>query len=356
MPNKPRALDRFADGDAPLGSAANTTMHESPDTRYSQPEKDSLQLEDMSGRVALEGCISPGDVVSGVVCAVVGRAQEDGSLLVEDVLYAGSGVAGAMAVDDEAADGDVFVALVSGLRVGSKGDEPLARQLLYDFLAGHLGGEADAALAARVCRVVIAGNALAHDGNGADAASKAAVEAAAVSLRELDRTLARLVAAVPVDLMPGAADPVERAMPQQPLHPFLVPVAAAERGLHLVTNPHCFDCGDVTFLGTSGQAVHDMHRYMEGSELDVLERSLLWRHVAPSAPDTMMCVPDTHADSLIVPQDMAERLGVFFAGGSAEFATRTVGGRRLVCVPDFAKTRSIVLVNLRTKGCRLVQF
>lgn len=42
------------------------------------------------------------------------------------------------------------------------------------------------------------------------------------------------------------------------------------------------------FLGTSGQNIHDFEKYSEGSDkVEFLERTLKWRHIAPTAPNTL---------------------------------------------------------------------
>jgi hypothetical protein len=42
------------------------------------------------------------------------------------------------------------------------------------------------------------------------------------------------------------------------------------------------------FLGTSGQNIDDLDKYSEAEDrLDFMERTLLWRHLAPTAPDTL---------------------------------------------------------------------
>jgi DNA polymerase delta subunit 2 len=73
--------------------------------------------------------------------------------------------------------------------------------------------------------------------------------------------LAELAAAVPVDVMPGAGDPANYTLPQQPLHRCLFPGAAAYSTLHRATNPHEFEIDGVAFLGTSGQNVDDVYRW-----------------------------------------------------------------------------------------------
>ena len=48
-----------------------------------------------------------------------------------------------------------------------------------------------------------------------------------VDCREMDVLLTQLAAAMPVDVMPGASDPANHSLPQQPLHRCLFPGASA---------------------------------------------------------------------------------------------------------------------------------
>jgi hypothetical protein len=55
-----------------------------------------------------------------------------------------------------------------------------------------------------------------------------------------------------------------------------------------VTNPYDFSLGGTDFLGTSGQTVDDLTLYTSIEDrLDVMEATLRWQHLAPSAPDTL---------------------------------------------------------------------
>lgn len=121
-----------------------------------------------------------------------------------------------------------------------------------------------------------------------------------------------------------------------------------------------------------------------------MQRTLACRHLAPTAPDTLTCYPFTDDDPFILPATPH----VYFAGNQPEFATRLVvlqpgcsssgaagsstaaaapaaagsssssggggGGEpvvvRLVAVPCFARTGTLVLLNLRTLACHPVRF
>jgi DNA polymerase II small subunit/DNA polymerase delta subunit B len=152
-----------------------------------------------------------------------------------------------------------------------------------------------------------------------------------------------------------------------------------------VTNPHEFSADGVTFLGTSGQNVddvwkcallphlhavlgvvicqqatptepcdrHAMHmqsstwfafesssldcsvgclcRYSDVEErLDIMEALLRWRHLAPTAPDTLPAIPLSEADPFILTASPA----VFFVGCQPSYGTRLVTGALLTVFTD----------------------
>lgn len=42
------------------------------------------------------------------------------------------------------------------------------------------------------------------------------------------------------------------------------------------------------FLGTSGQNIDDLEKYSDAKDrLEFVERTLRWRHLAPTAPNTL---------------------------------------------------------------------
>jgi len=97
---------------------------------------------------------------------------------------------------------------------------------LRPYRTGELGGAREQSTAASIVRVVIAGGSLPEmevPSGSLDPKQQSMVER---PLRDLDLLLTQLAAALPVDLMPGAGDPTNHALPQQPLHPCMFTEAA----------------------------------------------------------------------------------------------------------------------------------
>ena len=186
--------------------------------------------------------------------------------------------------------------------------------------------------------------------------------------------------------MPGARDPASYMQPQQPLFRGLFPVASTLSTFSPVTNPHAFTVNGVrcvggrarpsptrltpltccntggvgagSFLGGSGQTLDDVFRYSRVEDrLQLLEQTLHWRHVAPTAPDTLgahapatrsqqtpgltfavagsgwMVVgafPLAERDPFILPGDAPSCPHVYFMGNQPAYGTRLVHG---TCIP-----------------------
>ena len=175
-----------------------------------------------------------------------------------------------------------------------------------------------------------------------------------------DRILTELAAAIPVDVMPGRGDPCTASLPQQPMHRCLLPGLAGfpASGVTRATNPHEFTLGGVRVLGTSGQNINDLWRYTEiDSGLALMTATLLWGHLAPTAPDTLPCFPFLDGDPFV----LDEAPHIYFAGDQPRFQTTMVEGAqgqrvRVLMVPRFDRTGQLVLVDLNTLEPEVVQF
>ncbi|KAG6744772.1 hypothetical protein POTOM_051410 [Populus tomentosa] len=249
---------------------------------------DHLVLEDESGRVKLGGTVlSPSVYVTGVVVALHGKETGAGDFMVLDVLEAGL----APQIEPQLKSReDKYVVFISGVNAGCSLSNPLQFQLLVDHITGHLGDEKEQGIAAEIVHVVIAGNSVEIPLgllNGQNLASK---DQSRLSepVQELDILLTQIAAGVPMDIMPGSNDPANFSLPQQPLNRWLFPGSIAYNTFRSCTNTHCFELDGVRILGTSGQNIDDLKKYSEGKdELEFMERTLKWRHLAPTTPNTL---------------------------------------------------------------------
>lgn len=380
--------------------------------RYADPERDDFYIEDESGRVRLVGdALAPdgylrSSLVTGVVVAILGTETRSGDFEVADAIFAGvpsetdaAAANGSVVTKDEEsmdvdADGNEgWVAVVSGLEIeparssiqaesntvngkvtveGGADEQMLgyaARELrlmmLTDWLLGMAG---DDQTSSRICSLVIAGNSVAplgkmdedratgpRSGPSGPPASKNAYPTSS-----LDDFLADLTASMHVHILPGERDPTSMAMPQQPIHFALLPKSAQYCGLHRETNPAWFGVGGKRFLGSSGQNIDDIFKYMvetdQDARLDAACHTLDWSHVAPTAPDTLTCYPLNDRDPFLI----EAAPDVYFIGNQDRFATRLYRSSdghqiRVVLVPQFSLTGCVVLVNPKTLACKLVE-
>lgn len=279
------------------------------------------------------------------------------------------------------------IAIVSGLHFsGPHGASAVESALLLEYLLGEALDPTAQRQAAHISRLIIAGNSLVAADDPEATAALADASAAATAGAEhakkvygydssaynpvpstlLDAFLAQLLPSMPVTLLPGPHDPSNASIPQQPVHPAMFPQAraysappgdagdagdAGEPGwLDAVTNPWEGEVDGWRFLGTSGQTIDDMQKYvLSNDRLGMMEATCRWRCSAPTAPDTLWSYPFQEDDPFV----METAPHVYFVGSQPEFGTRLVTGHegqevRLVAVPAFSKTREIALVDVET--------
>jgi DNA polymerase delta subunit 2 len=207
------------------------------------------------------------------------------------------------------------IAIVSGLSFsGTNAEYSLQINLLVEFLLGEALDPTSQKALSQINRLIIAGNSLATDiealshdttGNTRKAHKKYGYDSSAYNpapTAHLDNFLAELLPSMPVTLIPGASDPANVSFPQQPIHTAMLPHARAYAA-HLttaadeervpdwfdsVTNPWEAEVDGWRVLGTGGQNVDDIFKYVESEDrLGMLEAICRWRCCAPTAPDTL---------------------------------------------------------------------
>ncbi|XP_059163873.1 DNA polymerase delta subunit 2-like [Physella acuta] len=323
---------------------------------------DKLIMEDELQRIILLGELTCQRNVTGVIVAVMGFEPEDkkGKFQVEDYCFQELPVQ----IERPQLHCNKYVLFVSGLEFGSREQRCFQMQMLADVICGQLGADDQIEASADICHVIIAGNSLSESTQDRDSITKAkylskkSSAGSVEAIKSLDDFLLQLVSSVDVTLIPGQFDPSNYTLPQQPLHPCMLPQAAEYNTFHCQTNPCQLSVDNIRILGTSGQPVEDILRYSEiGHSLEALEKTLEWGHLAPTAPDTLGCFPFVDEDPFI----LSECPHVYFAGCQPEFSQKIYNGAAgqevlLLTIPRFCQTGTAVLVNLKNLEAYPISF
>ncbi|KAF8212477.1 DNA polymerase alpha/epsilon subunit B-domain-containing protein [Mycena galopus ATCC 62051] len=386
MPLKPNVMEDIA--------RDNSIPPPPPLAKFYSPD-DHIMLEDESGRIQLVGeRVVGARLVTGVIIAALGIETPNGEFEVVDICYAEMAphpeldeAEGKMDVDADS-QADAWIALVSGLDIGSPSPADAQIQMLVEYLTGEEGGPQQQISAAQISRLIIAGDSLApivpitkgedfdeKEGRkgrryGYDATSFSPHPTLSLSAHLLD-----IARTMPVHLLPGEADPSGAILPQQPFPRAMFGAVSSYDSFSCETNPTYLRIASGaeseseiangptrTLLINSGQPLNDMFKYVPSpanSPLSLLESTVRWRHMAPTAPDTLWCHPYFSADPFLI----SETPDVYIVGGQQRFATKLVVEKgdntkrcRLVLVPRFADTGILVLVNLRTLDVKCMKF
>ncbi|PBP25139.1 DNA polymerase alpha/epsilon subunit B [Diplocarpon rosae] len=397
MPLKPNILDDI--------SKDHWISAPPPRQKYLSPTgEDLIMLEDESGRLRLVGApLSSEMLVTGCIVAVMGTENANGDFEVVDIKvpdlppqaerwHTSEFVPKKKTVVEEDEDMNLDVdkpagkkiAIVSGLGFsGQDAGHSLEINLLAEYLLGECLDPTAQENVSQISRLIIAGNSIAlddeaisHDtiGNTRKTQKKYGYDSSAYNpapTKHLDDFLAMLLPSIPVTLIPGYSDPANVSLPQQPIHPAMFPQARtygeippAKAGepvqpgwFDTVTNPWDGEIEGWKVLGTGGQNVDDVFKYVESEDrLGMLEAMCRWRCVAPTAPDTLWSYPFQDDDPFV----MNDCPHLFFIGSQPKFDTAEIEGPdgqrvRLIAVPKFADTGELVLVDAESLEASVVK-
>ena len=388
MPLKPNVLDDIGKEHWIAAPPARVT--------YTDAERDEVMLEDESGRLRLTGGFLSGVLlVTGAIVAVIGTENRDGDFEVLDLRVADlprqpqrweredgdAAVKGKSVSQQRPKSGKV--AIVSGLGVSGDAGDTMTLDLLLEWLIGESTGREDQQEAATISRLIIAGNSLSQASpiptrealaattlKSKGSNKKYGYDSAAYNAAPTDRLdtwLANLLPSIPITLLPGDSDPTSISLPQQPIHAAMFPhsrsymhapgTTTEPSWFSSTTNPAEFDLDGWRFLGSGGQNLNDVYKYIDSEDrLEMMEAMLRWRLTAPTAPDTLWCYPFQDGDAFV----MQECPHVVFVGNQPGFETGVVEGPagqevRLVCVPEFRGRGEVVLVDLETLGVEVLR-
>jgi DNA polymerase delta subunit 2 len=377
------------------------------DSTYCNFTNDTVFLEDDSGRIEL--CFNNTDerkkqwkldLVTGSIMGIEGKIKEGSDVFeVEDIYYPTLGphrqVESAQGAQNN--DDDACVLFLSGLDCGGNDSSKrnsstsLKREMLIDYISGYLeNGNSQF-----ISRIVVAGGGCAKpirpeqtvkswsssSGNKQDTqqakdALHQKMNEMTLPIRELDLFLSEVCSnGIPVDYIPGLHDPTNANWPQRPIHQCLVPNANVFTSmLHRTTNPYEASVGDKVLLGSDGLNIFDLRcnlgrmvkdEVFAVKMIDAIESSLKFNHIVPTGPDSVPTFPFETTDPFII----QHAPHVYFCGNCDKFETKLIdvsvdGGSgksnnvvqvRLICVPSFVKTGQVLIMNLKTLECNVIE-
>ncbi|KMQ90872.1 dna polymerase delta small subunit-like protein [Lasius niger] len=306
-------------------------------------EKDQLFLEDEMLRIRL--VVEDADLknyITGVVCAILGHKEKDGSFMIKEWCFPGCVPKSSLA--QPKSKGKLL--FLSGLDLANN-SKSLSLSLLTEWICGN-----------SVKTVTKTNTLMGHaEGKAKDAAIAKEV---AVATTLLDAFLAEIATCCCITLMPGQHDPVNAMLPQRPLHPCILPLTSRFKSFKGATNPWLGKVAERIIMGTSGQPIEDIVKAtgaIDISPLDWLERTLLWRHMCPTAPDTLPVHPYSVKDPFIINYCP----DIYFVGNTDKVETKLWKGEenqvvRLICIPKFSSTNLAVMVDIETLDIDIINF
>lgn len=303
-------------------------------TRYfSDDDRDAVMLEDDSGRLRLIGNVLKSVMlVTGCVIAVMGSENANGDFEVIDLRLPdlppqperwalskppstngskkgkGKGKSEDVDMTDARSSGAAGkIAIVSGLNFsGTDTSYALELNLLLEYLLGEALDPTAQSELSQISRLIIAGNSIAidrkpdDDGTEKKSHKKYGYDSSAYNplpSQLLDEFVSELLPTMPVTLLPGEHDPADTSFPQQPIHTAMftrsrayasVPGSKESGWFDLVTNPWDGDVEGWRFLGTGGQNINDIYKYVDSDDrTGMMTATCRWRCSAPTAPDTL---------------------------------------------------------------------
>jgi len=297
-------------------------------------------------------CLQDFFLVTGCIIAVLGTENVNGEFEVIDLKFADlppqperwaltkpPSKGGRKNEDIEMADSKPSkkIAIVSGLEFsGYDTSHAMDLNLLLEFLLGDaLTPSTQATELSQISRLIIAGNSMGDSTHNPSTTAysrnphvppkphikKYGYDSSSFNplpSQLLDQFLSTLLPTMPVTLLPGILDPATASYPQQPIHSAMFPRArtfgptpkppppppppgkeaeAAQQEMQEEKEPGWFDAvtnpweGEIEgwrFLGTGGQNLDDICKYIDSEDrLGMMEAMCRWRCTAPTAPDTL---------------------------------------------------------------------
>ena len=354
-------------------------------------EKDSLSLEDSSGRVKIDtkSNINVNEFVTGIPVAFKGQLNNKELFVANDYLFYNvdeSITNTPMDIEiNTQKENQNLILFISNLNLGKpeeskNGLAPSARTMLIDFIQNNNINKDFSDISSRIKRVIFAGSSV-YVNQKIEELDKGSFIKADEYKKELnsiinnyidlDKYLNIISSYVQVDLMNNIEGNDGVYFPQNPNGQFLFLENIRNinaKTLNLVENPYIFDIysnkskSKKYFLGTSGENINCIMQYTSINEpLIAMQKTLEWGHLAPLAPDTFRIYPYTDKDPLLL-----ERIpDMYFISGKNDLKTKVIEMNKdgknkknvtLLELPDFSSTFKGILFNIDDDSINEINF
>ena len=345
-------------------------------------EKDTLSIEDTSGRVKIDknsSKININEFVSGIPVAFKGKLNDKGAFIVEDYLFYNpeetvendKNKETPMDIESNTPEQNKnLILFISNLRIGNP-DEKLdgkaasARTMLVDFIQNNNLNDKFSDLSKRIKRVIFLGSSVyvnekieqLEKGSFLRAEEyKTELNTIIDNYSRLDKYLKIISDYIHVDFINSIEQNDGVYYPQNPNNQliFLENMSNINaKALNLESNPFIFDIYSQktktkkNFLGTSGENINTILQYTDiNNPLIAMKKTLEWGHLAPLAPDTLRIYPYSASDPLVLKQIP----DAYFISGKNELNKdlTKVHNKNILLVelPDFSKTNKGVIYNI----------
>lgn len=182
---------------------------------------------------------------------------------------------------------------------------------------------------------------------------------------EADQFLSNISLAIETYLLPGENDISSSYFPQPKLCEFLFlhSKKTIEKTLHLKSNPFSMHLEEFSYLMTSGQNIDNIRKFSrinenenleKNSSLKIMEKTLDWGHLCPTAPDTLRTWPVKKDDPLMltnIPNVYVIGNQKYFEASYYKYKEDENKMVKLISVPRFSESFSFVLFDIGSFNC-----
>jgi len=314
---------------------------------YSRKD-DIVFVDDKISR--MKTSLNPDNCVHGIVIGLKGKMLKR-IFEVEDICYP---QLSNIHLRNEFPEKDIFIAFLSGLEIGKISNLDLT--YLQQFLNGF---DANPWIS-KVSKIIFCGNSM-EQPNQLEEVSRNSYRQKDINsycykniltqIEELDQFFSSIKSKELI-IMPGHRDMNSIIFPMPPLSKILFKKLNLNNNIELVENPVSFEICGLKFTGSSGENILDMMASTNNlSEIDCLKICIQSNLLFPTLPETLKCNPFAEFDPFL----LKELPNIFFAGNCEKFDSSTYNSIKLITVPKYSVTKSIVLLNLKTLETKLVR-